>query len=100
MIYCFDIDGTLCSNTFGKYEKAKPIQNRINFVNRLYEEGHIIKLFTARGSTTKIDWRQLTESQLIEWGVKYTSLKLGKPEADIYIDDKGLSDKEFFKDKL
>tara|TARA_B100000886_G_scaffold305661_1_gene237534 strand:+ start:30291 stop:30593 length:303 start_codon:yes stop_codon:yes gene_type:complete len=100
MIYCFDIDGTLCSNTFGEYEKAKPIKNRIEYVNELYDQGHVIKLLTARGSTTKIDWRKLTESQLIDWGVKYTTLMLGKPEADIYIDDKGLSDKEFFKDSL
>ena len=98
MIYCFDIDGTLCSNSFGDYEKAEPIQRRIDFVNQLYDQGHIIKLLTARGSTTQIDWREFTETQLLEWGVKYTILMLGKPEADIYIDDKGINDKDFFKD--
>ena len=23
-VYCFDIDGTICTNTDGDYEKAKP----------------------------------------------------------------------------
>jgi len=100
MIYCFDIDGTLCSNTFGKYKMAKPISKRIKIVNKLYKNGHTIKLFTARGSTTNLNWRALTESQLLQWGVKYHSLELGKPEADLYIDDKAISDKEFFEQNL
>ena len=69
MIYCFDIDGTICTNTFGEYEKAKPYEERIRLINKLYEEGNIIKLFTARGSTTKINWRSFTETQLEDWGV-------------------------------
>ena len=100
MIYCFDIDGTLCTNTYGEYPKALPITGRIEIVNKLYKNGHIIKLFTARGSTTKINWRSLTESQLSKWGVKYHSLELGKPEADIYVDDKAKNDKEFFDQNL
>ncbi len=97
MIYCFDIDGTICTNTFGEYEKAKPYEERIRLINKLYEEGNIIKLFTARGSTTKINWRSFTESQLEDWGLNYTILQLGKPEADIYIDDKGSNDNDFFQ---
>lgn len=100
MIYCFDIDGTICNNTFGKYEDALPILDRIKTVNKLYDKGHTIKFFTARGSTTNINWRSFTEYQLLKWGVKYHSLELGKPEADIYIDDKGKNDKEFFDAKI
>jgi hypothetical protein len=88
LIYCFDIDGTLCSNTDGGYPDAKPFTDRIAVVNALYDAGHKIKLFTARGSTTSIDWRDLTEQQMRTWGVKYHELILGKPEADIFIDDK------------
>ena len=90
MIYCFDIDGTLCTFTDGEYKKAKPFAERINQVNISSDLGLIIKLFTARGSTTKIDWFDFTESQLKEWGVKYHELILGKPHADIFIDDKGV----------
>ena len=58
--------------------------------NALYESGHRIVLFTARGTTTGIDWRQLTESQLCSWGVKYHTLLFGKPEADIFVDDRAM----------
>ena len=44
----------------------------------------------------KIDWYKLTEEQLNNWGVKFHDLYLTKPHADIYIDDKGISDKDFF----
>jgi hypothetical protein len=91
MKYCFDIDGTICSNTCGKYEDAEPIKYMIDQINSLYNNGHTILLFTARGSTTGIDWRELTEKQMRDWGVHYHKLILGKPEADLYIDDKGMS---------
>ena len=91
MIYCFDVDGTLCTNTEGEYEKAEPYPEVIEQVNRLYEEGHEILLLTARGSTTNIDWRATTERQLKAWGVKYHRLYLGKPTAHVYIDDKAIN---------
>lgn len=91
MIYCFDIDGTLCTKTGGDYEKAESYPDRIAIVNSLHEAGHEIKLFTARGSTTGIDWRALTERQLREWNVRYHVLIMGKPEADIFVDDKAFN---------
>jgi len=97
MIYCFDLDGTLCTNTNGKYELAKPIIERIEIVNELHKNGNKIIINTARGSTTKIDWYKFTEEQLISWGVNYNELYVGeKIEADIFIDDKAISDKDFF----
>lgn len=98
MIYCFDLDGTLCVDTNGQYEKAKPIIERVNIVNNLYDNGNTIIIETARGSVTKKDWYEITETQLIKWGVKYHSLRVGnKIYADYYIDDKGINDKIFFK---
>ena len=96
MIYCFDIDGTLCSITNGEYEKAEPFLDHIAVVNALYGAGHVIKLFTARGSTTGIDWNKVTRRQLQEWNVHYHVLIMGKPEADIFIDDKAFNAKEWF----
>ena len=86
--YCFDIDGTLCTDTGGEYDKARPDSQAIARLNALYDMGHTITLFTARGATTGIDWRELTEKQLRSWGVKYHRLLMGKPSADVYIDDK------------
>lgn len=96
MIYCFDIDGTLCDNTYGDYEVAKPFPARIAKINALYEAGHTILLQTARGSTTGIDWRTVTERQMQVWGVKYHALFFGKPTADFYIDDRAVSDLQWF----
>lgn len=88
MKYCFDLDGTLCTNTWGKYNSAKPYLDCIKEVNRLYDEGNTIKVFTARGMTSKTDWTELTKQQLDTWGVKYHKLIMNvKPSADIIIDD-------------
>ena len=38
----------------------------------------------------------LPRKQLCEWGCMFNDLYLGKPSGDIYIDDKGVSDHEFF----
>jgi FMN phosphatase YigB (HAD superfamily) len=94
--YCFDLDGTLCTNTEGEYAQAFPLRDRILKVNELYEQGNRILIYTARGTVTGIDWRELTQNQLDEWGVKHHELRLGKPFADIYVDDRGISDGVFF----
>jgi len=95
MIYCFDVDGTLCTNTDGEYEKAEPYPNVIAQVNALYDGGHRIILHTARGSTTGIDWCTLTEQQLQTWGVRYHELRFGKPYADVYVDDKAINSRQW-----
>ena len=96
--YCFDLDGTLCTNAEGDYENSTPLVERINIVNKLYDDGNTILIDTARGSTTKIDWYDVTKKQLAVWGVKYSNLRVGvKLNADIFVDDKGISDKLFFK---
>ncbi|MEI6209107.1 MAG: hypothetical protein WCP20_20200 [Desulfuromonadales bacterium] len=90
MTYCFDLDGTLCTDTGGAYDEAKPYPEMITEVNRLRSEGHNIIIFTARGSGTGKDWREATEQQLAKWGVFYDRLYLGKPPADVYVDDKAV----------
>ena len=90
MIFAIDIDDVLCIPTGGHYSKYQPIQKAITKVNQLYEQGNIIKIFTARGAWTGIDWRELTEEQLKGWGLKYDELLMNKPHADVFIDDKAL----------
>lgn len=86
--YAFDLDGTLCTITDGSYENASPFPQRIAHVNKLGQMGHKILIFTARGATSKRDLRELTRSQLEEWGVHYDELIMGKPHFDLLIDDK------------
>lgn len=92
MIYCFDIDGVLCNNEpEGSYENRTPCSDVIAKVNKLYDAGHTIKIFTGRGSRSRIDWREFTKNQLKSWGVKYHELIMGKPEAHIFVDDKAIN---------
>ena len=87
--FCFDIDGVIASlDPDLEYDRAGPMEDNIRLVNALYDRGHRIVLFTARGSTTGIDWREVTQKQLAAWGVKHHELILGKPAADYYVDDK------------
>lgn len=88
MIYCFDIDGTLCDTGSGDYAGARPLPHMTARVRDLHAQGHRIILSTARGSVTGQDWRELTEDQLREWGVPYDELHFGKPYADVYVDDR------------
>lgn len=100
MTYCFDIDGTICTNTEGAYEQATPLAEVIARINALYDDGHRVILMTARGSTTGIDWRGVTERQLEGWGVRYHALWLGKPTADVYIDDKAVNIRDWMSKEL
>lgn len=99
-VYCFDIDGTICTNTDGDYEHAVPFDEVTEKVNRLYDKGHRIIFFTARGSTTGIDWRDFTEKQLEGWQVQYHELVMGKPYADVFVDDKGIQPAEFLSKEV
>lgn len=108
--YCFDLDGTLCTQTDPKnygsnsnpgqvYKEAKPLVDRIELVNELYDAGHTILIETARGTELgDVDmWREVTQHQLEEWGVKHHKLRVGvKLVADVYVDDRGMSDRHFF----
>lgn len=95
--YIIDIDGTICETLDG-YENAKPKHEAIETNNYLYDSGHHITYWTARGTTTGIDWRELTEKQFEEWGVKYHVLNFGKPEYDYWIDDKCINPRHFYID--
>lgn len=86
--FIVDIDGTICNNTGGEYEQATPIQERIDFFNDLYDKGHIIIYWTARGGSTGKDWTQLTHQQLNTWNVKHHEIRMNKPSYDFWIDDK------------
>ena len=89
MIIYVDIDETICSFSNGEYSLAEPIKNRIDKINKLYEEGNTIIYWTARGTVTSINWFQTTQKQLEEWGCKYHLLSVGeKPPYDLLICDK------------
>ena len=83
-----DIDKTICLTRNSDYRLSWPIRKHVEAVNALYEEGHEVIYWTARGATTGIDWRDLTEKQLKDWGCLYNELWMNKPDYDVWVDDK------------
>lgn len=96
-IYAFDFDGTLVSLS-KEYKNAKPLKNRIKKVNKLFDEGNIIQIYTARGGTTGLDWRKLTEEQLKKFGIKYHFLVMNKLHYDLLVCDRATNSEVYFND--
>ena len=99
MTYCFDLDETICyspSTVPRDYSLAQPYLSVVQQINSLYDEGHTITIFTARGGTSGKDWHKLTTSQLKFWALKYhTLIDKGKPHFDLLIDDKAINTHEW-----
>lgn len=97
-IICFDLDGCICTATAGDYENAQPKHDAIQLVNNLYDAGHRIVIFTSRfmgrtksaASLAYAIGYDITKSQLVGWGLKYHELLMGKPRADIFVDDRAV----------
>ena len=88
MIIYVDIDGTICRTEGSDYRTAEPRYEEIWKINKLYDKGNTIIYWTARGTVTQIDWLDLVKDQLSEWGCRYHDVRVGKPQYDLWIDDK------------
>lgn len=95
-IFCFDIDGTICTQTKGDYKNAKPYPKAKKTINTLYKNGHKIIFFTSRfmnryngkNLLVKKHGYKFTKKQLLKWGFKFHKLYMCKPFYDVIIDDK------------
>lgn len=96
MIYIIDIDQTICKTVDSDYENSIPFLDRIYKINQLFNDGHTIIYWTARGSFSGKNWDKLTENQLNKWGCLRHSLLMDKPTYDIWIDDKAINSEIFF----
>ena len=87
-----DLDGTICTEekTYSR-SMAKPLNGAIENLNRLYNEGHIIIIYTAR---TWMEY-EMTSDWLKRHEVKYHQLMMGKPIGDIWIDDRAFGFKNW-----
>ena len=97
MIYYVDIDHTIFNTQGMDYENSKPIIDRIEKINKLYDEGNTVVYWTARGSGSGKDWSEVTKEQFKRYGVKHHTLKFGKPVYDLFIDDKNINSEAYFK---
>jgi hypothetical protein len=85
-----DIDETICFYSgVRRYELAEPNRENINKINKLYDDGHEIIYWTARGCRSQTDCSELTVNQLTNWRCKYHELICNeKPDYDLLICDK------------
>ena len=100
MRYCFDIDGTIAElrQEGQSYADVVPKEGAVETLKKLKEEGHYIILYTARNMETfsanlgKINAVQgpILFKWLEKYEIPYDEIYFGKPNADVYIDDKGL----------
>lgn len=92
-----DIDETICVTPANRdYTKSTPIKKNIKKINKLYDEGHTIVYWTARGSGSGKDHSEITHNQMKEWKAKFHELKSGKPMYDLFICDKAINSLDFF----
>jgi len=109
MIYAVDLDDTLCfrpreveSLGVVKYHHCVPMLSNIEKINALYDAGHHIIIYTARGmsyfkgnvSLVYSHLYELTKNQLQTWKVKHHQLVMGKLHYDMLIDDKCMRPEE------
>jgi|TARA_R100000152_G_C6699757_1_gene129529 histidinol phosphatase-like enzyme len=91
-IIFIDIDETICKTPENRdYRLSVPIKENIEKGNSLYNEGHKIIYWTARGTVTGIDWSEVTKEQFANWGVLHHEIRFGKPYYDLFIDDKNMN---------
>ena len=96
MIIFVDIDETICDTPENRdYTLSAPIKENIEKANKLYDEGHTIVYWTARGSVSGRDLTELTNQKIKDWGVKCHEVRLGKPYYDLFIDDKNMNTKDW-----
>lgn len=114
-VIAIDLDETICTGSkghenetvdgfhIGKYRHCVPIEDNIKKVNKLYEEGNYIIIYTSRGMGTLGGNLELihkylyepTKRDLEKWGVKFNQLVFGKIFYDLLIDDKVLNVKDW-----
>lgn len=88
-----------------KYRHCTPIQKNIDIVNSWYADGHKIIIYTARGmsqfqgNASRVYYAlfELTTKQLLDFGIRYDELVMGKIHYDMIVDDKALNSKKMRK---
>jgi len=86
-----DVDGILFKTGNGNMNdiiNPTPIQENIDKINKLYDEGNCIVIWTARGQLSSVDLYDITKSQLHQYGIKHHQLRCDKPYFDELIDDR------------
>jgi len=102
----FDLDDVICWHSpeydklgVDKYLYCEPIDSAIDMVNEYFDSGNKVIIYTARGmnlyrgnlNLIYENLYELTYNQLLDWGLKFHRLVMGKLSYDLLIDDKAIS---------
>jgi capsule biosynthesis phosphatase len=100
MRIAIDLDGVICpvKSPRESYETLEPLPGAVEHLRELRAAGCYIIITTARNMATcesnvgKVmkNVGKLTLEWLDRYGVEYDEIYFGKPNAHIYIDDRGL----------
>jgi len=99
--WCLDIDNTLVRTEGSDYKNSTPIPEAVAKVQEYRRRGDHIIIMTARGASSKKDWREFTRKQLLEFGIPFDQLIVGlKPGGvDFFVDDKAINALDWLDDE-
>lgn len=86
MVLAIDLDGVLCDpkNRKPGFKMGEPVAGAPEAMRRLKRAGHTLIIHTVRGNDSHVsDW-------LDHFGIPYDQITDNKPNADRYLDDKGV----------
>jgi capsule biosynthesis phosphatase len=95
-----DLDGTICPTRepHQSYADLQPLPGAVARLAEFHKAGHYIVIMTARNMATcesnvgKVlkNIGKLTFDWLEQWSIEYDEIYFGKPNADVYIDDRAI----------
>lgn len=95
-----DLDGVICpiKQPHQSYSELEPVAGAAESIRSLRACGHYVIIVTARNMATyqsnvgqvMKNIGQLTFEWLSRNGIEYDEIYFGKPNAEIYIDDRGI----------
>jgi capsule biosynthesis phosphatase len=100
MRIAIDLDGTICrvKRADESYADVEPLPGAVDRLRELRAAGHYVIILTARNmATCESNVGKVMKNvglTTLEWlerhGIEYDEIFFGKPNAEVYIDDRGL----------
>ncbi len=108
MVVVIDFDGTLALGDTADINAMYVNPKIASLVNKMYDDGNIVKIVTARGSKScstiiqrEKKYRNIISNWLHTNGIKFHKLSFSKEYGDAYIDDRAYNiDSTIFYEKL
>jgi len=100
MRIAIDLDGTICEikKPEQSYTDLKPLPGAVERIRELRKAGHYVIILTSRhmatceGNVAKVMKKigKLTLDWLEQNGIEYDEIFFGRPNAEIYVDDRAI----------